>query len=113
MRIYHAPPVVSSAAALITTLVVLLPISASAAPKRTYVCASGQVVVTVLSQKKIRAVVDMPGSSDGKFTMEMKRQGKGFHFVDGEYEITVTQEQNELTYSAPDFGTATCNWEGY
>lgn len=106
-------PLVSSAAAMVAAILVLHPVPVEAAPKRTYVCNGGQVVVTVLSQKKIRVVVDMPGSSEGKFTMEMMRQGKRFHFANGEYEVKVTQEQNELTYNAPDFGTAVCNWEGY
>jgi hypothetical protein len=90
-----------------------LGLAAEAAPKRTFVCQQGNLVVTVLNQKTIRVVVDMPGSADGKFTMTMKQRGKGFHYVKDEYEVTVTDEQNSLTYSAPDFGTAHCNWEGY
>ena len=87
--------------------------AAEAASKRTFVCPQGNLVVTVLNQKSIKVVVDMPGSEDGKFTMTMKQRGKGFHYVKDEYEVTVTQEQNSLTYSAPDFGTTNCNWEGF
>ncbi len=83
-------------------------------PKRTFYCGDGQgeVQVTVLNRTSIRAVVDMYGSADGKFTMTMHKQGSGFHFVKDEYEITIDGTQNILSYSAPDFGDISCTWGG-
>jgi len=81
-------------------------------PKRTFYCGdgAGSLVVTVLNQSSIRVVVDFENSADGKFTMTMQQQGRGFHFVDGEYDVQINDSQDTLTYSAPDFGTIACVW---
>ncbi len=86
----------------------------AAKPKRTYNCGdgAGSLVVTVLSQQSIRVRVDL-GGEDGKFTMTMKQSGSGYHFVDGEYEVTITNAQDTLTYMAPDYGSIACVWGGH
>jgi hypothetical protein len=95
---------------LASLAVLALPAEAASPPKRTFLCGDGQgkIVVTVLSQQKIRARVDMDGND--KFTMTMNKQGKGFRFVDGEYEIKIANDQNSLVYTAPDFGEIGCVW---
>jgi hypothetical protein len=82
--------------------------------QRTFYCGdgAGEVQVTVLSQNSIRAAVNMYGSADGAFTMTMRQQGRGFHYVKGEYQVSINKAQDTLTYTAPDFGEIACTWGG-
>ncbi|MEO8669324.1 MAG: hypothetical protein ABI399_12455 [Bauldia sp.] len=90
--------------------VAALPAEAASPSKRTFLCGDGQgdIVVTVLSQKTIRARIAMDGNET--FTATMKKKGAGFRFVDGEYEIKIANNQNSLVYTAPDFGEIGCVW---
>jgi hypothetical protein len=45
--------------------------------------------------------------------MSMKKSGSGFSFVKGEYAVKIANNQNSLTYSAPDYGQIGCAWSGH
>ncbi len=86
----------------------------AAYPKRTFYCGDGdgRLIVTVLSQQQIKVSVHL-GGDDGDFTMTMNKQGAGYQFVDGEYVVKITNAQDSLTYTAPDYGTTSCKWSGH
>ena len=83
----------------------------AASPTRTFYCGNGQgtVKVKVVTQQSIKVTVDL-GGDDGRFSMTMNQSGSGFRFVSGEYVLTIDGSQNNLQYSAPDYGTIGCVW---
>lgn len=76
------------------------------AQTRTFMCPRNQAVtITVTGPNSITAVPIEGGS------MAFQATGNGLKFMNGEYEVTITQDQTSAKFSIPDFGDVTCTFE--